>query len=37
MFKNVVPIKEEEKKKKPSSIEKPKPIIKVEKKKLSFL
>ena len=37
MFKNVLPVKKEEKKKKESSIEKPKPIIKVEKKQLSFL
>ena len=36
MFKNVVPIKPEEKKKE-SSIEKSKPKIKVEKKKVSFL
>lgn len=36
MFKNVVPIKVEEKKKE-SSIEKSKPKIKVEGKKLSFV
>ena len=36
MFKNVVPIKPVEKKKE-SSIEKSKPKIKVEEKKLSFI